>query len=125
MTTTTERELRVAGIGAAIRSAAGPSLSGTLELAIAVTVSDPDGKPLGGLSRDNFTVSVLLAEGSTATARAVMSSVTEPLAGVYVLKLDRRLAELRRPIACVIDVVGRVETVSPPTLGRALMAIES
>ena len=127
MATATEQELRVGGIGAAIPTAVGPSLSGTVQLAIAVTVSGADGIPLGGLSQDNFTVSALLDEGATATQRRVVTSVNEPLPGVYVLKLDKRVSgRLHRPFACVVDVLRRVDGAAPVTWrGRALVAIEN
>lgn len=129
MTTITQgsagvRTLHLAGLGHATIDRAGPSLLAAPDWTLAVAIADDGGLPIAGLAAERFAVTAVITRRNGAGALALpVRAVSEPVAGVYVLQLDRdTVARLGgTSIPCVIDVRGASGDSAPH--GRTLVRL--
>ena len=100
----------------------GSALAGMPGCSLVVTVSSRDGRPVPGLSAEQFSVTGVAPSQSPARAIPLDES-TESAPGVYVLRLSHGTISRAssRQIACVIDVQ---TSGASPGRGRALARID-
>ena len=114
--------LEVTALALAAPETRGSALAGTPGCSLVVTVSSRDGRPVPGLSAEQFSVTGVAPSQSPARAIPLDES-TESAPGVYVLRLSRGMISRAssRQIACVIDVQ---TSGANPGRGRALARID-